>query len=414
MSKFPLGLLVCLTLLSLGLGCGKAGKKNESSSPNDSDFKSPMAGTQVRRGPESIEINGVFTPSRRIKIKSEFDGRLENLSVAKGQAVSRQNPLFTIEDDTLAQELEFLRGQVQVAEALFEENMSMASLEAPLEESQAEELLEVQVEAPVEEVASYRDPTFSRLASEVRFTSVDAGGIWPEVDPRVIERSKDPQDAGGIWPSYGVREMVNGEGPFSNWADYFAAASLPVPESSMEFTRMQNTLLTQPPPPLEILEETETAMTPASTEEESRLSLYQARVDRLRAELAILENELASRIVSSPMDGRIQELAASEGSQVQAGDFLVEIYQVNPIEFSFQVPKDQVDFLELGMTVKGRLADAPDVSFEGEISYIGAELNADKETAEVRARMDNSDDALKVGMKGSAEIELGSGFAARD
>ena len=34
-----------------------------------------------------------------------------------------------------------------------------------------------------------------------------------------------------------------------------------------------------------------------------------------------------------------------------------------------------------------------------------------KENAEVRARIDNSDDALKVGMKAVAEIELGSGLA---
>jgi multidrug efflux pump subunit AcrA (membrane-fusion protein) len=126
-----------------------------------------------------------------------------------------------------------------------------------------------------------------------------------------------------------------------------------------------------------------------------------------------MEKEWMSREIFSPLDGRIHELAVSEGSPVEVGDLLVEIYQVDPIEFSFQIPKGEVDFLELGMTVQGKLSDSPSTAFEGEISYIAAELNSDGETVEVRVRMANSDEALKVGAKGSAEIDFKSKFTAQ-
>ncbi|HCU25143.1 MAG TPA: hypothetical protein DF383_09000, partial [Deltaproteobacteria bacterium] len=74
-----------------------------------------------------------------------------------------------------------------------------------------------------------------------------------------------------------------------------------------------------------------------------------AKVDLIRAEIALKENEMERREITSPLNGKVHEVAASEGSQVKAGDFLMEIFQVNPIEFSFEVPKGQVGFLELGM-----------------------------------------------------------------
>ncbi|HCU25719.1 MAG TPA: hypothetical protein DF383_11945, partial [Deltaproteobacteria bacterium] len=210
MRKFFLRLLFCLILFPLGIACEKAGK-NETASLGEKGFGlEPAQGSSQ----EDIIIKGVFTPTLRLKIKSEFSGRLENLSVSKGQIISVNSPLARIEDDNLPQELSDLRVQLQAAETQLEQNERLA----PLEASEAEEETALQIEAPRTryEAPPYQEPTFSSLASEIRFTPVDAGGIWPGIDPRVIEAAEnDPQDAGGIWPSYGVREMVNGEEGFS-------------------------------------------------------------------------------------------------------------------------------------------------------------------------------------------------------
>lgn len=411
MTKLPLAWLLCLALLPMGLACQQRGKNSEVTSLGDSNTRPSTVQSRARRPPDLIKINGVFVPTRRVKIKSEFSGRLDNLAVAKGQAVLRQSPLFRVEDDRLTESLGFLRSQLQLAQTQLEQSSLLSEVEATTEEVQERVAVELPALASVEEVPAYREPTFSGLASEVRFTSEDAGGVWPEIDPRVIERSNDPQDAGGIWPSYGVRETVGGEEFYSGWSSFFAAASVPMPSRPEEFTAAQNSILIQAAQPLEMTSEAE--IPSVSAEADSLLSLYRARIDLMRAELAVMENESMRREVFSPLDGRVHELLVSEGSNVEAGDLLAEIYQVDPIEFSFQIPKDQVDFLELGMTVRGQLSDLPDITFEGEISYIAPELNPDGENVEVRARIGNSDDGFKVGAKGRAEIGFESKVTAQ-
>lgn len=330
----------------------------------------------------------------------------------KGQVISTGSPLLRIGDEKLSLDLDRLRAELQVAEAQLEQSRRLATIEEPVEEPVEEVVLEAEAEAPAYEFYPDQEPTFSQLASEIQFTSVDAGGIWPGIDPRIIETSENPQDAGGIWPSYGDREMVNGEGSFSAMEPATLAAFLPSP-SSTESTFVPGGSLNQPPllvataqmitPPV-TQPVTETQAVSEFSEAESRLSLDQARVEVIRAEIAMVENELASRTLSSPFDGRIREVATSEGAQVKPGDLLVEIIQVDPIEFSFPIPKEQVDLLELGMEIKGRLSNLSGLPFEGEISFIGAELNADKTSVEIRAQVDNPDDVFKVGVEGSAEI----------
>lgn len=357
-----------------------------------------------RSTPDLIKISGVFVPTRRVQIKSEFSGRLEDLSVVKGQTISTGNPLLRIADEELPLELDRLRAELLAAEAQLEQSRRLAR-EEPEERTVEEEVIEGQAEAPVEEIEL--EPTFSRLASEIPFVPLDAGGIWPGIDPRIIARADDPQDAGGIWPSYdGEREMVNGERSLLTLEPPVLAISLPTP-SSPEPLLAPRITLSQVPPRVETPRVMETLAAPESSEAENLLSLNQAKADVIRAEIAITENELARRTLSSPLDGKVHEVGASEGSQVEPGDFLIEIFQVDPIEFSFKVPKDQVEFLELDMKIKGRLSGSPGVSFEGEISFIGAELSDDKKTVEVRARVSNPDEVLNVGMEGTAEIATG-------
>jgi len=407
MKRFPLGLFVYLALLPVA-ACENAGMRSEPSGPSDSSPSSWNAKAQSPSEVEPIKTDGVFVPSRRVKIQSLVNGRVGKLSVVKGQAVSRQTLLFRIEDDKLSGELDNLRAQLQAAEAQLEQTAALSETEAPVEKSQEEAVVEGPAEAPVFEKPAYREPTFSTLASEIQFTSEDAGGVWPGIDPRIIKNATGPQDAGGVWPSYGVREMVNGEGILSAWNGSLLTAYLPVPSEGEGFGLVPRLMSVQVSQPTETASEVETPATPEASGSERRLSLDQANIDLIQAKIAELENELASRDIFSPVDGLIHELVASEGSEVHAGDFLAEVYQVNPLEFSFQIPKDQQALLKLGMKVKGKLSESPGLAFDGEISFIGAELSADTETVEVRAQIDNSDGALKVGMKGVAEIELGT------
>src|SRR5690606_16405588 len=118
----------------------------------------------------------------RVKMKSEFGGRLENLSVVTGQYISAGSPLLRIEDEKLPLELNRQRVELQEAEAQLELNTRLAlsggSEEEREEEFEGDEEGEMQDEASTQEFPSDMEPTFAQLASRVHFTPVDAGGIW--------------------------------------------------------------------------------------------------------------------------------------------------------------------------------------------------------------------------------------------
>src|SRR5262249_62354247 len=120
MCKLVLRLLFCFILFPLGTACEKAEKKNEFAGLGKKD---------TRENFRSIKINGVFVPALKVKIKSEFSGRLENLSVVKGQIILAKTPLFRIEDDNLTQELSRLRARLQVAETQLEQSERLATHE---------------------------------------------------------------------------------------------------------------------------------------------------------------------------------------------------------------------------------------------------------------------------------------------
>ncbi len=404
MGQHSLFLLSCLVLIPLMVACQKMEPESESSDTRHLHLKVGSVERSFDETPEKIKINGVFVPSQQIQIKSEFDGSVADLSVAKGQVISAGDFLLRLEDEQLPLELERLGTELQAALAQLEQTRLLASQELPEEETEeGEDVVEVAVPELFEETFGEPVPTFSQLASEIRFTPVDAGGVWPGIDPQRIAVANDPEDAGGIWPAYGPIETNTGAG-FSAVPELSpVVADIPNPLFRSPVISPTNTFDTTLLPE-EIPVETDTPAITEGSEIQSRLALEEARVDVIRAELALREREMARRSLSSPISGRIHEVAVTDGSGVEAGDYLMEIYQVDPIEFSFHVLKTQVEPLEVGMEIKGQLLEPPGLSFEGEITFIGAELTADESSVEIRAWVNNPNEVIKVGMKGSGEI----------
>jgi len=406
MGKTSIPLFICLFFVPAILACQKAEKKSGATEPASQELRVEIPKLFSPEAPKSIKVKGVFVPSQQVKLKSEFGGRLEDLTVLRGQAISAGDILLRIVNEDLPQKLDRLRTELQVAEGRFEQSRRLALAEgSEVEREEEEEFSEVTVEEPDYEFPRRPESAFAQLASEISFTPVDAGGVWPEVDPRIIARANDPQDAGGIWPKYGEREMVTGRALSADQELPLLMASLPNPlEPSLPVT--PRTVVTQVPTPLETPEPETTPAATEFSEAENRLSLDQAKVDLLRADLALAESEFSKRTLLSPIEGRVHDLAASDGSLVEAGDFLMEIYQVDPIEFRFDVSKDEVGLIEVGMKIKGSLLGSPDLHFEGEINFIGPELNEDNQTVAIRARVDNANYVFRVGMKGAAEVPL--------
>ncbi|MCC5888803.1 MAG: efflux RND transporter periplasmic adaptor subunit [Gammaproteobacteria bacterium] len=131
-----------------------------------------------------------------------------------------------------------------------------------------------------------------------------------------------------------------------------------------------------------------------------------AERDRLQAELALIEAELADTRIHAPFAGAVSERLVDRGAYVAVGEALATLYQVAPLEASFNLPERHLRRLERGQTVRLRSVADPDNRFEGIISYISPSVDEASRTLLVKAEVSNEDRALRPGAFVSADVTL--------
>ncbi len=342
-----LPLLLCLCLLP---ACGK-GRKKDIPGPNDKVFTVGVAEVVSRDIPDGIEIPGTFTASQRLVVKSDFTGRVQALSVIEGQQVAVNDALMKIDDEKLPYVLERQRAELREAEAQLEfdsKATGIAADEEGLEDTGEAQQLEDALagaggeEAPADQNA---EATPEALAT-----------------PEATENTPFP-----IRRPFGVRRNAR-RGIGSPRTPAVAAQS---PEL-----------------------------------QESRQTLNQAKVDRIKAEIVLSERQLAGSTLLATVEGFVSKVHVAEGSMVKVDEPLVDIVRVDPIELTLHIPKDDIARIEKNMQVKVTVNDLKQESFDGEISFIGAELDPQKKTLEMRVRLSNPGMRVKAGMEGVAHLAI--------
>lgn len=131
-----------------------------------------------------------------------------------------------------------------------------------------------------------------------------------------------------------------------------------------------------------------------------------AEADRAAAEAALLERELEDTSVRSPMDGQLGEIEISRGQVVTAGQTLMQVVQVDPLEIRFEVPEVHLNALEPGLRVEISTDAYGNEVFEGDVTYLAPGLRASSRTLPVKATVPNPDRRLKPGMFGDVSLVL--------
>ncbi|MCC6273172.1 MAG: efflux RND transporter periplasmic adaptor subunit [Deltaproteobacteria bacterium] len=345
-AAFPL--LLCLCLLP---ACGK-GRKKDIPGPNDKVFTVGVAEVVSRDIPDGIEIPGTFTASQRLVVKSDFTGRVQALSVIEGQQVAVNDALMKVDDEKLPYVLDRQRAELREAEAQLEFDSKatggVAGEEEGLEDTgEGQQLEEALAAAGGEEGPADQNAEASPAAQPT---------------PEPTENTPFP-----IRRPFGVRR---------NAKRGLGAPRLPI-------------------------------AAPQSPElSENRIALDQAKVDRIKAEIALSERQLAGSTLLATVEGFVAKVHVAEGSMVKLDEPLVDIVRVDPIELTLHIPKDDIAKIEKNMQVKVTVNDMKQESFDGEISFIGAELEPQKKTLEMRVRIPNPGMRIKAGMEGVAHLAV--------
>ncbi len=132
----------------------------------------------------------------------------------------------------------------------------------------------------------------------------------------------------------------------------------------------------------------------------------EAERDRLQAELALIEAQLADTRIHAPFAGAVSERLVDRGAYVAVGEALATLYQVAPLEASLNLPERYLGRLAAGQRVTLRTVADPGASFEGEITFLSPAVDEASRTLLVKAQVPNDDRALRPGSFVSADVTL--------
>jgi len=136
--------------------------------------------------------------------------------------------------------------------------------------------------------------------------------------------------------------------------------------------------------------------------------LQRIRVDVLRRDLDLLDEQLRSSVVRSPVRGMILTPRPDEkvGSHMAAGDLLVVVGRTDSLELEFGVGEQDITRVHAGDEVRLRIAALPQQTFSGRVSSIAAAPSTTSADVRfpVRAVVANPDALLRPGMAAYARV----------
>jgi multidrug resistance efflux pump len=136
--------------------------------------------------------------------------------------------------------------------------------------------------------------------------------------------------------------------------------------------------------------------------------LQRLRVDVLRREVDLLDEQLRSSTVRSPVRGVILTARPDEriGSHLEAGDLLIVVGRTDSLELEFGVGERDITRVRVGDEVRLRVAALPQQTFSGRVSSIAATSATTGSDVRfpVRAVLANPDALLRPGMAAYARV----------
>lgn len=145
--------------------------------------------------------------------------------------------------------------------------------------------------------------------------------------------------------------------------------------------------------------------------------IAQADYDRARAALGVDQARVASARTSlakmtlrAPFSGQVGLREVSVGEYVNAGQALVTLVRLDPIEIDFSVPESALAQLSRGQKVAVTVDAFPADRFGGEVVAIDPVIDANSRSVRLRAQIANPDGRLRPGQFAKLALQ-GSGGA---
>ena len=133
-----------------------------------------------------------------------------------------------------------------------------------------------------------------------------------------------------------------------------------------------------------------------------------ADAEVLQAQVDQQKTVIAHKTITAPFAGEVGIRRISIGELISPGDPIVTLQAIKPIFVNFTVPERHSGRLEVGQTVKVRVAAHPDRVFTGEVTAIDPKVTERTRSIAVQALLANEDRHLRPGMFADVTIDLGA------
>ncbi|MGL5302855.1 MAG: efflux RND transporter periplasmic adaptor subunit [Aeromonas sp.] len=139
---------------------------------------------------------------------------------------------------------------------------------------------------------------------------------------------------------------------------------------------------------------------------QSELEGQQAITAQVQARLDAARYELSLRTLQAPFAGTVSLIDLSEGAQVNSGDTLLHLDELDQLRLDLAVPERYLSLLRAGMAVSATSAAWPDQHFTGRLVTLDSRVSNDTQNITARVMIPNSRGQLRPGMLLNIKLAL--------
>jgi len=147
--------------------------------------------------------------------------------------------------------------------------------------------------------------------------------------------------------------------------------------------------------------------------------------ERIKKEIAVLDQQITDCTITAPRKGRVSEVIYKEGEYVRTGAIVMSLIDLDQMDIRFYVPEKDLDFISPGDSVTVNPDSMPGKIYQGRITTIAEESEFTPKNVQtkdervllvykVKAFVENNDGRLKSGMNGDVIIPLNREKHERD
>jgi len=326
-----------------------------------------------------------------IRLAAEISGRVVEVLVEEGQAVTAGQALVRLDDSLLQAQRQQAQAAMQVALANFElvsagqpaEQQAAAVAGAEFEVLAAQQSLDTLL-ANVDLAAAQR---LASLAAALQAAEDAQAGLdaLPN-DPDALDRAQlEAALALALAQLAKVRadQIASGEGPDPQ-ALALAEARLAAAQARLAAAGLESPTAEQ-------------------------VAVAQAQAVAARTAIGVIETQIAKTVLTAPIDGVILERLAEPGELALPNATLVVLADLDALTLTVYAPEDRYGEIELGQSVQVSVDSFPDETFEATVVHIAAQAEftpRNVQTQEgrrltvfaIRLALEDSGGKLKPGM----------------